>query len=275
MADSQHEAANDDQEATDAEKVNQALAAIQGGQDDVALQLLQEVIANTPERYEQEFEEDGTLHRKFWDQEDFVHYVMRQKARGVERGVVWIGNAYPRAFYYLGFLKVKAGKFAEAIEFLDKGQNLEPDQPNFRLEKAQALSHLNQYEAALRLFDEVMAMGDEVRASVRAVALRGQGGQLIELGHLDEAESKFHTSLELDSASEVAANELEYIAQLRTGGEGTHSESVVTGGGTGIKCSVCKRPMEEGSFYNADGDIVYICPRCEGKASKKWWQFWQ
>ncbi len=43
--------------------------------------------------------------------------------------IAWIGNAYPRAHYYLGFLCVKRRQFDRAVEFLDRGHQLEPTNP--------------------------------------------------------------------------------------------------------------------------------------------------
>src|SRR3954451_9824374 len=125
---------SDDTEQTDAEAVDRAMGLIQSGDLPGAEGLLRAVVARTPAQYENQFERDGKLYIKFWAAEDFIHYVTRMKAEGSERDVTWVLNAYPRAHYYMGFLRVKQGKPAEAIVYLDAGLRLEPRQPIFRLE---------------------------------------------------------------------------------------------------------------------------------------------
>src|ERR1051325_10273982 len=124
-----------ERETVDAEKVDKAMEALTRGKVEAARRILMEVVANTPEGYQKEFEQDGTLHRKFWDMTDFMDFVTRDKELGNERNIVWIGNAYPRAFYHLGFICAQEGNLAEAIQFLDRGRALEPDEPHFDLEK--------------------------------------------------------------------------------------------------------------------------------------------
>ena len=55
----------------------------------------------------------------------------------------------------------------------------------------------------------------------------------------------------------------------------TQTETKVTGGDVG-RCDGCGQEFEKGRVVqDATGRILRICPRCDGKMTKKWWQFWK
>src|SRR5262245_8591083 len=163
-----------EKEARDAERVDQAIHALQTGNLKAAESILLSVIENTPLSYSNSSEdEDGSLSIKFWDQQDFIHYVTWQQQHGVERSIQWIGNAYPRAHYYMGFLCVKTRQNERAIKYLEQGHQLEPTNPLFLFEKAQALIGSGDKKAALSLYESVTEIGPYVSARDLAVALRG------------------------------------------------------------------------------------------------------
>jgi tetratricopeptide (TPR) repeat protein len=166
---------NADGESVDVEKVDAAMQAIMSGNLDRAETLLLAVIANTPSEYSNCEDHGETVSIRFWDQTTFIHYVTWQQDQGLaQKGINWIGNAYPRAHYYMGFLCVKRRQFQRAIEFLDKGLRLEPTNPMLALEKAQALVHLGRTDDALAIYDGVTEIGPHVSARDVAVARRGQ-----------------------------------------------------------------------------------------------------
>src|SRR5262249_21087967 len=157
------------------------------------------VIGNCPTGYTNSSEApDGGTVIKFWSQHDFIHYVMWQKQQGIECGVQWVGNAYPRAYYYLGFICVKNRQYGPALQYLTRGQELEPTNPKFNFEKAQALVHSGDKAAALALYQAVTEVGPQISARDLAVAQRGRGFVLIDLGRLEEAEAAFRSSLEIE-----------------------------------------------------------------------------
>jgi tetratricopeptide (TPR) repeat protein len=265
-----------DRESADFKKVDAAIQALVSGDLDRAEQLLLAVIANTPPDYSN-FEDGGdSVSIRFWDQTAFLHYVMWQQDKGLaNKNITWIGNAYPRAHYYMGFLCVKRKQFDRAIEFLDKGRRLEPTNPMFAFEKAQALVHSGRRKEALALYDGVTEIGPHVSARDVAVARRGRGSVLIEMGDLDGAETAFNASLEIEPDSEVALNELCYIDDLRRGGRATSMEAVPSSGPNLSRCAVCGERFNKGVVVSVDGMPTSICRRCEGKLGKKWWQFWK
>lgn len=208
-------AADGSSEARDAELVDQAIEHIEQKDIEGALRLLLDVVSRTPQNYVHQFEADGVLHVKLWNMRAFLGYVGWLKAKGEAGDVVWVVNAYPRAFYYLGYLHVELGDFATAIEFLDRGLRLEPGSPRLSIEKAQALGRLGWHRKALEVLEQVLSHDGYVGPNEKAVALRGKGFWLIELGDLDAAEAAFHQSRQYEPESQLAAQELEYIEQLR------------------------------------------------------------
>jgi tetratricopeptide (TPR) repeat protein len=269
-----------DPETADAKKVDEAIQLLLNGHVDAAEAAFLDVTKRTPAVWHERTEKDGRVFVRCWDQNEFTHLVTGSRKPAGAGGVVWVGNGYPRAWFYLGFIAVKRNRPEDAIRFLDRGAQLQPAHPNFRLEKARALSMRGDHQGAIRLYQSVVEMGDGIPATARALALRGKGVQLIDLGRLDEAERCFHDSLVFEPGSEVAANELEYIAQLRSGGERSQVVSVQTGGGAAA-CSLCgSTDLDGGKVANVDGVVMYGCVRCMAAPEpavrpKRWWEVWR
>ncbi len=214
----------DEIEVQDARIVDRAIQVLH--QLDLAEceRLLQAVIANTPANYMHEFEQDGSRYVKFWDREEFTaHSTMGTPDQAAH--LVWLPNAYPRAHYYMAYVCVERRQPHDALRWLDAAIKLEPAQPQLQLEKALVLARLRQHGTALDLYQRVLEDTAVLAPRLRAMALRGRGLQLIELGRLDEAEQSFQESLTIDPDSPVALKELEYIQHLRCGGEAAPLET--------------------------------------------------
>ncbi|MEI8041320.1 MAG: tetratricopeptide repeat protein [Verrucomicrobiota bacterium] len=264
-------------EAIDAERVGQAVQAYQRGDDATAEALLLEVVGRAPATYVYQFEDASGLNIKFWDRAEFMHYVAWMKDNGAERHLTWFSSAYPRAFYHLGFLRVKAKRYAEAVDFLDRGSALEPTNPKFSFEKAMALMQMRRFDQALALFEKVSKVGPHVSPNDVARALRGRGAISIEAGQLDRAEAAFRESLRWEPESKVTLNELLYIAQLRRGMGAAPSEITTSSGTTAGKCAVCGREFTKGTLATVKGKSVFVCETCQmtESKSKKWWEVWK
>ena len=204
-------------EARDAEKVDKAQEYLVNGDVHSARRLLEEVVANAPEEYVYQRDDGDTRYIKFWDKEEFDHYVTWQRDHGNTGSITWMPSAYPPAYYYLGFISVKEQQYSEAIELLDAGHRLEPTNPKFALEKAVAYTHLGDYQRALSLYDQVREVGPHISPADKAQALRGKAVILVEMGNLDAGEALLNESLAHDPDSSVAANELAVIEKLRSG----------------------------------------------------------
>ncbi len=267
---------NTRRESIDANKVNAAIEALASGNIGNAESLLLEVIANTPLEYSNSEEDDEGISIKFWDQTDFIHYVTWQKKQGLlNKNICWIGNAYPRAHYYMGFLCVKRKQFDRAIEFLSKGQSLEPTNPKFVFEMALALMQSGRRKESLVLYDQITEITPYVSLNDLAVACRGRGFVLIEMGKLDKAEVAFKSSLQIEPNNDVALNELQYIKHLRQGGSTTFAETVPSTVSDLSRCSVCGQEFNNGTVVSLNGMPISICKQCDPKLTKKWWQFWK
>ena len=273
-------------ETKDAHQVEAALQLL--SQRDVAgaEELLRDVVSRAPSDYVRSHEKDNIRLVKFWSQEEFVHEATRSQGQGGTQ-LLWLRCAYPRAFFYLGFARMAQKDAEGAIRWLEEGMKLEPH-PMFRLELGKAYSSLKQYERALELYEGVATMGPELMATYRAVALRGKGFQLIELGQLDASEKCFHDSLMLEPGNTIAIRELQYIEHLRQGGRTGGMQTVTTGFPQGLQCTVCGGDVDKGRSLNYEGRVVWLCAACVARATasgkpaeappasaKKWWQFWR
>lgn len=250
-------------EAEDAQRVNEAIAAIKRNEDARAEALLLAVVSRAPTPYAWETATGEALHCRFWDQDEFIHYATLMRDEPSKRMLVWVLSAYPRAYFYLGFLRVKARQFEEAIIYLDAGAALEPN-AKFACEKGQALTHVHRIKEALACYRSVGPPSPRVTTGTAAIALRGEGFVLIELGDLEAAAEAFHRSLALDPSSPVARDELDYIARIRQGGRATHNE-VVTTQSASFRCSRCGEPFQEatvGRVGTPHGPLEYLCSEC-------------
>lgn len=267
------------QEEQDAQKVQNSLSFLMNGQLPKALEILDEVVAQTPGDYVFQYKEDDKLYIKFWDQEHFLHYITWQKKdpQLVSEELVWLPNAYARAYYHLGFIMVKMKNYEKAIEYLEQGQSLEPHYPIFYNEKGHAYACLKHFSKSLAQYNEVKGIDAHTTASMYAMALRGKAFVYIELGKVEEAEVLLKESLQYDPESRVALNELMYIAHLRAGGESSGMETKETTGQNFNQCARCDMVMGEdgGVVFNYQGRLLFLCSPCEKKVNKKWWQFWK
>ena len=252
-----------------------AIAAIDRGRLDQAEAILLGITANTPARYPII---DRTEHQfviKFWDQAAFQHYVeWHNENAPLDLPVIWEANVYPRAYYYLGYIYVHRKQGESALEYLDRGLAMEPNSPLLQFEKAQALVLLKRMDDALELYQQITGVGPLVDKNLYAVCLRGQGGVLIDMGRLDEAEAKYRESLYYAPDSTIAQNELLYIQELRGGATPVVGDAIASDGISKI-CAMCSSKFSEGVEIEYKGIFLSICQRCDRARNKKWWQFWK
>lgn len=266
-------------EEADAKRVDEAMALIKRNSYAEAVQILSSVVQNAPKVYRHTTEVNDALYMRFWDQSEFINFVRKDPP---SRQTYWVMSAYPRAYYYLGFISIAKGRFQEAIEFLDAGALMEPTNPKFKTEKAHALSKSGRFSEALSELDGVIGPGPHVSEEMFALALRSRGSSLIELGDLDGAERALAKSLEYDPSNKVALNELEYIRQLAAGGKPAPSLilSKVSDSEGPLVCKSCGAKNVSGRYGFTGDRKSYVCDKCRlgvssVVSSKKSWQFWK
>lgn len=134
------------------------------------------------------------------------------------RNVVAEFNVYGAAYLLRGSYAVELRAAPQAIDILDAGLALQPDNVSLMSEKSQALSLLRRFDDMLTVSDQALAVTDYVSDFERARLLRSKGFALIELDRLDDAEDSYHQSLRLEPDNPTALRELAYIERLRAGG---------------------------------------------------------
>lgn len=257
-----------DYEQADALKVEKALEAIERNDLISARRLLQEVVANAPEEYVYSYEEGEDSFIKFWDQDEFLHYIAGLGDQQKKKHITWILSAYPRAFFYLAFIDMEEGMPESAIVRLQSSLRLEPDQPRCYCEMALAHSRMGQHEKALAFYEQALQSRSTITAKAKGLALRGKGILLIEVGELDLAKKCLLESLRYEPDSQIALQELEYISHLKTGGESVPMRNdLKKTAPSQRKCFVCHKEIGAGfngefKIMNLDGRLVFLCPTC-------------
>lgn len=199
-------------EKTDALKVDQALACLQNKKVSEAEAILRDVCSRCPQHYQYEYMSGAMRFIRFWEQRDFLEYAAANSAD--KTMVMWIASAYPRACYHLAFLLVEKGDFGGAVQWLIKGQLMEPHNPKFPLELGFIHGHMKQHEISLAYYRQAYNIPN-ISKQDRAVALRGMGVQLIDLQRFAEAESRLKESLELEPDNGKTKHELMFLALLQ------------------------------------------------------------
>jgi tetratricopeptide (TPR) repeat protein len=164
--------------------------------------------------------------------------------------------------YHLGFIRVATGRCEEAIQYLREGRKLEPTNPRFFLEEAQANVQMGDFWAAMALLNEVGQVGPHTGAQEIGLTLRAKGFILIEMDELDLAEEVYAQSLECDPENELALNQLRYIDHLRRGGRRAPTRLLERKPTAGLVCHRCGAAVREGSVTSINGRIVCECRGC-------------
>jgi len=115
-------------------------------------------------------------------------------------------------WWQLSVVRGKQNRLDCAIECIERGLALEPEQPWLWIEKGKLLNKSGRHEAASDCYATAVNARAWVPQTVVARALRGQSYSLVEMGRLEEARSTCLQSLDLDPESQVAKDELEYIS---------------------------------------------------------------
>lgn len=126
-------------------------------------------------------------------------------------------NVYPLIALILGSEAVERQRLDEAVQTLDRGLALQPDDWTLLKEKASALQFAGRHDEALAMLDQALA-SESLRIVLNAGPLhRGRGFSLIEQGRLKEARAAYDEALKLDPDDAAAKGQLAYIDGLEAG----------------------------------------------------------
>jgi len=107
------------------------------------------------------------------------------------------------AWSLMGKLLQESGYHQEALNCFERGLALEPDSPDFLLNKSVSLRKLKRYDEALQICDQALALRTNF---VSALYIRG--AILNDIGRQDKALESFSMVLKLNPDSELAAKAL-------------------------------------------------------------------
>lgn len=150
----------------------------------------------------------------FRSQRQYLHYL---DAHGDGEPTDWLDMACTNAYKHLGYIAVEQGQIEQALRWLDKAHASAPYEPEPLTERGAALTRRKDWAGSLENYRQALALtrSHAEAAYLEALALRGTGFALIELGDLPAARQAYETSLQLDPDNKIAANELIYISQLQ------------------------------------------------------------
>jgi len=179
-----------------------------------ASELLQDSIENMPEGWKpyNEFSTHDVIF--FWYQEEFLSFVEFNRLNS-KKSIIWKEPSYSKARYLSAHILSEQNDFHGALREIDKGLVLEPDHPKLLCEKAFILRRLEDHTTSLIFYQKAVNARSWIVSSDKALALRGQGFALIELGRLDEAETVLNESLLFIPDNTDALGELAYIRKLQ------------------------------------------------------------
>jgi tetratricopeptide (TPR) repeat protein len=127
----------------------------------------------------------------------------------------------------LGAARVEFGMGPQAEEALRRGLLMDPANATLAAEAGTAMLMQHQPDEVVAITEAAARAPSPTSDSERARLLRVRGVALIDLDRLDEAEQTFRDSLRFEPNSQIARQELDYIAQLRAGGPRRESGGVI------------------------------------------------
>jgi Flp pilus assembly protein TadD len=156
----------------------------------------------------------GRQVRAFRSQRQYLHYL---DTHGDGQPTDWLDMACANAYKQLGYIAVEQDQIEQALRWLDKAHASAPYEPEPLTERGAALTRRRDWAGSLENYRQALALtrSHPEAAYLEALALRGTGFALIELGDLPAARQAYEASLQLDPESRIAANELTYIQQLQ------------------------------------------------------------
>jgi tetratricopeptide (TPR) repeat protein len=155
--------------------------------------------------------------------ESLLYLVGDVAARGGgrrRRDVIVLDSTWSDAYLLKAYALVEMQRVKEAQAALRAALRLAPRNARYLSELAYTYQDQKNFRKALEIYREAedaakLTSPEDEKPQDIALALRGQGYSLTELGRLDESEALYKRCLEIDPDDAKAKSELDYIQGLR------------------------------------------------------------
>lgn len=146
--------------------------------------------------------------------------VKANESKTANREAIVLSSLWADAYFMKGYALQELRRIAEAKAAVSLALQLSPASPQYLCEMGEIYELEKNWPKALQVFREAedhnSLAPEESRDLELAIARRGIGYVLVELGKLDEAEKKYQQCLKTNPNDTKAAKELEYVRQLRS-----------------------------------------------------------
>jgi tetratricopeptide (TPR) repeat protein len=187
-------------------RVDQAQTLIKQQKYAEAEAIVDEVLAH----FEKLMSNAGATYLCFANREELNHYL---KQNPDSKKVIWLDWAFGEALHKKAFLAAGRKQWDAALKLLQREIGYRPFAADPHTERGYVLNALGKRKEALQSYRLGLELSERFASSRHqmAVALRGIGWTLVELGDLEGARKSYERSLEIDPQSKVAKAELEFI----------------------------------------------------------------
>jgi len=151
-------------------------------------------------------------------QAEAMYYLLGASAAGTD--AMTVDTTCPDALFLKAYAMIDLDRMDEAESLLKSALEFAPVNARYLSELGHIYQSRGDWDRALGSFsaaeDSAQRFSPEsVKQAELSRAKRGMGYNLIELGRLNEAETKFRECLEINPDDETASNELIYIEDIR------------------------------------------------------------
>jgi tetratricopeptide (TPR) repeat protein len=190
-------------------KVEQALRLMQQRKVKEAEPLLEEVLAY----FAKQMSDREATYVCVNNRAELLYY---SRAHPEKKKVVWLDWAFGSALQQKAFAAAARKEWDAALKVLDRAIALRPCAAEPFTERGYILSITGRPKEGLKAYQTALERSQRFASSkpLQAMALRGIGFSLIELGDLAGARAAYERSLKIEPNNRVALHELDHIKQL-------------------------------------------------------------
>lgn len=155
--------------------------------------------------------------RQTSDYNQFLDDIQSRQGLEARSRVTRIHDSFVQALQMKAYIASAMKQWDQAIDYLNKKISYAPYDAQPYIEMGYVLNQQGKTQMAFDTYKKAYALAVEHSTAKmeQAMALRGMGTSLIDLGKLDDAVASFNKSLELDPGNKIALSELQYIEQIR------------------------------------------------------------